>query len=89
MFEFHDHWVGIYPSSSFTDGRRTAMTWRCRASMTVSLIVDVTLLIIMPVIGLFPSNIFYFSRGCHWVQFLLFVITEIERFDYGGYPLLW
>ena len=100
MFKFHDHWVGIYPSSSFTiSGWRTAtililklrlrlrlrLRYGCWASMFVPLVIDAALLTIVPVMDLSPPNNLNFPRRCHWVRFLLFVGGEIERFSYGCY----
>ena len=44
----------------------------CWVSMVVPLVIDAALLAVMPVMGLFPPNNFYFSERCHWVRFLLF-----------------
>ena len=70
-------------------GGRVVAFLGCKATMIVPLVIDTALLTIVPVMGLFPSNVFNFSRRCHWVDFLLFVICKIERFDYECYSSLW
>src|SRR6266540_2423554 len=78
LLQFYDHWVGIYPSSSFTFGgwRIASRLWcGCGASMVVPLVIDAALLTIMPVMGLFPPNDLYFPERYYWVRFLLFVIS--------------
>jgi len=80
LFGFHDHWVGVYSSSSFTaGGKRNAMILRygygCVASMVIALVIDVTLLTVVSVMGLFPPNNFYFPGRCYWIRFLLFIIS--------------
>ncbi len=56
------------------------MFLECGAFMIVLLIIYAALVAIMPIVSLFPSNIFDFSERCHWIEFLLFLISKIERF---------
>ncbi len=54
---------------------RLRLRLRYKASMTISLVIDVALLTVVPVVSLFPPNDFDFSGRCHWIRFLLFVIS--------------
>src|SRR6266540_3568054 len=76
LLQFYDHWVGIYPSSSFTFGGwrmaamlrlRLRLRYWCWASMFVPLVIDAALLTIVPVMDLSPPNNLNFPRRCHWV----------------------
>jgi len=48
--------------------------------MIIPLIIDLTLLAIMPIIDFSFSNIFNFARGCYWIYFLLFILLNIMGF---------
>ena len=65
------------------------MVLGCRTPMMVFLVKYATLLAIVSIVNLLSSNIFYFPRRCHWIQFLLFVFDEVERFIGQGCLLLW
>ena len=58
-------------------------------SMVIPLIVDSTLLTIVPIVSFFPPYIFNFSERCYWIVFLLFAICGFEGFNYGDSDSLW
>ena len=57
--------------------------------MMIPLVIDVVLLTVMPIMSLFPPNIFDFLERYHWIVFLLFINGNVERWKCRGYPSLW